>query len=75
MFVNVCQNFIYADQVLQQEINNLCQISQQMAPNLELDHAGRLLPMHVIEINYERDEKRKLKKSLQKTAKKIVEDE
>ena len=73
--MNVCQNFIYADQVLQQEINNLCQISQQMAPNLELDRAGRMLPMHVIEINYKRDEERKLKKSLQKTAKKIVEDE
>ena len=27
MFVNVCQNFIYADQILQDEMTNLCQIS------------------------------------------------
>ena len=27
MFVNVCQNFIYADELLQEEINNLCKIS------------------------------------------------
>ena len=43
-----------------------------MAPNLELDHAGRLLPMHVIEINYKRDEERKLKRVCRRLLKRLL---